>query len=114
MRRAARVDDNQKEIVAALRKEGATVECLHAVGKGCPDLLVGFNGVNILMEVKDGKKSISQRKLTDDQVKWHDEWKGQKIVAKSVAEALYIIHEKYNSSTISSDDKPVRCLPRDN
>ena len=51
-RTAAKVDANQKEIVAALRRIGATVQCLHMVGHGCPDLLVGWHGENILMEVK--------------------------------------------------------------
>ena len=95
--RRARVDRNQKEIVAALRKGGATVHCLHAVGGGCPDLVVGWKGVNYLMEVKDGEKPMSQRKLTPDQVKWHDQWKGQKCVVKSVDEALYIVYGKDTS-----------------
>ena len=44
MRRAARVDRNQAEIVVALRAGGASVQPLHAVGKGVPDLLVGWRG----------------------------------------------------------------------
>ena len=50
----ARVDANQPVIVAALRAIGATVQHLHAVGQGCPDILVGYDGVNFLMEIKDG------------------------------------------------------------
>ena len=91
--RRARVDANQKEIVAALREAGATVEHLHAVGKGCPDLLIGYKGFNYLFEVKDGNKTASQRRLTPDQVKWHDKWNGQKTIIKSVASALSFIHE---------------------
>ncbi len=55
MRRAANVDRNQPEIVAALRAAGATVEYLHAVGGGCPDLLVGYRGANYVLEVKEGR-----------------------------------------------------------
>jgi hypothetical protein len=77
MRRAARVDRNQKEIVEHLRKRGATVQPLHTVGRGCPDLLVGYGGQNYLVEVKDGEKSPSQRKLTPDEDAWHWMWKGQ-------------------------------------
>ena len=51
-RTAAKVDANQADIVAALRRIGATVQCLHQVGHGCPDLLVGWHGENILLEVK--------------------------------------------------------------
>lgn len=42
MRRAARTDANQTAIVEALRKCGASVQSLAAVGKGVPDLLVGL------------------------------------------------------------------------
>jgi len=93
LRRAAKVDANQKEIVSALRGVGATVEHLHAVGKGCPDLLIGYKGLNYLIEVKDGTKNASQRRLTPDQVKWHANWLGQKIVIESVESALSFIHE---------------------
>ena len=91
MRRAAKVDANQSEIVAAFRKAGATVTPLHAVGQGCPDLLVGFRGVNYAVEVKDGAKPPSARKLTPDQVSWHDTWRGQVAVVKSAAEALALL-----------------------
>ena len=64
MRRAA-VDANQAEIVKALRKVGATVQPLHRVGQGCPDLAVGHGGVNHMIEVKDGSKPPSARGLTD-------------------------------------------------
>lgn len=90
-RRAARVDANQKIIVKALRQSGATVEHLHAVGSGCPDILVGYRGSNYLMEIKDGKKPPSGRKLTPDQVEWHGAWRGQVAIVKSVTEALSVI-----------------------
>ena len=87
-----RVDDNQSKIVKALRDEGWTVTHLHAIGKGCPDLLVGVTrfGVkyNFLLEVKDGNKSW---KLTPDQVIWHYNWKGQVDVATSPEQAVELI-----------------------
>ena len=64
MRRAARADSNQAEIVDALRKVGASVQPIHTVGGGVPDLLVGFRGQNYLFEVKDGEKAPSDRRLT--------------------------------------------------
>jgi Holliday junction resolvase len=79
MRRAAKVDANQPEIVKYLRDCGFTVTLLHAVGGGCPDLLAGKHGVNYLIEVK-GKRG----KLTKAQVTWHDEWRGQKMVVRCV------------------------------
>ena len=90
-RRAAKVDANQREVVKALRKAGATVQHLHAVGAGCPDLLVGYKGGNHLVEVKDGHKPPSARKLTPDQVVWHRDWRGNAHVVKSVTEALAVL-----------------------
>ena len=96
MRYAARVDANQTQIVSALRAAGATVQSLSAVGQGCPDLLVGYQGINILMELKDGKKPPSERKLTSDQIVWHSEWKGVVFLVTNVDEALQLLMEKKN------------------
>ena len=58
MRRAARVDGNHAEIVAALRSfPGVSVCSLASLGNGVPDLIVGLAGQNYLVEVKDGEKS---------------------------------------------------------
>lgn len=87
-----RVDDNQAQVVKALRAEGWSVQHLHSVGKGCPDLLVGVKTItskqNFLLEVKDGKK---QWKLTPDQVIWHYNWQGQADVAISPEQAVELI-----------------------
>jgi hypothetical protein len=76
MRRAAKIDANQTAIVKALRQMGCTVQHLHSVGDGCPDLLVGAHGVTLLVEVKDGSKPPSARRLTPDQEIWHRSWTG--------------------------------------
>jgi len=91
MRRAAKIDANQPEIVAAFRSVGASVELLHAVGKGCPDLAVGFRGRNWFVEVKDGSLPPSARKLTPAQEDWHANWNGEVHVVKSVDEAMSLI-----------------------
>ena len=91
MRRAARVDRTQAEIIAALRKVGASVQPLHTLGSGCPDLLVGYRHVNYLMEIKDGELPPSKRRLTADESTWMQTWNGQYAVAGSVREALRII-----------------------
>ena len=53
----ARIDSNHKEIVAALREIGATVVSLAAMKHGCPDLLVGYAGETMLMEIKKDAKA---------------------------------------------------------
>ena len=94
MRKAAKIDDNQKAIVNVLRQIGASVQSLAATGKGCPDLLVGYHGINYLMEVKDGDKVLSKQKLTIDQEHWHSLWRGSVHIVKSVDEALKILQDK--------------------
>ena len=91
MRRAARIDRNQPEIIEALRKLGASVQPLHNAGDGIPDLLVGFQGANFLIEVKDGERVPSARKLTPCQVQWHHEWLGQAAIVTSTEEAIALI-----------------------
>lgn len=66
---------------------------LHAVGKGCPDLLVGFGGRNLLMEVKDGEKPPSARKLTAGEAQWHEAWRGRVHIIESPHDALRVLTE---------------------
>lgn len=74
--RFAKIDANQTQVVESLRAAGATVQSLATIGNGCPDLLVGYRGVTVLLEVKDGRKVPSAQKLTPDQEKWHSNWGG--------------------------------------
>jgi Holliday junction resolvase len=76
MMRAAKIDANQEQVVTALRAAGATVQSLAGVGKGVPDLLVGYKGQTLLLEIKDGNKPPSKRSLNEDQLRWHGSWKG--------------------------------------
>ena len=73
-RRAARVDANQGDIIAGLRRVGAQVQPIHVVGKGCPDIMVAFRGAWYVAELKDGNKPPSDRKLTPDEIEWHDKF----------------------------------------
>lgn len=92
MRRAAKIDDNQELIVRALRRAGASVQSLGAVGSGCPDLLVGHRGRTFLIEVKDGTKAPSKQALNPAQKAWHAAWRGSRVeVARSIQEALVVL-----------------------
>lgn len=55
MPRAAKVDQNQKEIVEVLRKAGAFVLHTHTL-KNAFDLMVVYQGATVCVEVKDGDK----------------------------------------------------------
>ena len=90
MRRKAKIDDNQNEVVKALRKAGCNVLSLAATGNGCPDLLVqrgaGASANLYLIEVKDGAKYPSQRSLTPHQIRFHRDWYVHTV--KNIEEAL--------------------------
>lgn len=76
MRGVARVDENQPALVDFLRRCGCMVEILSRLGRGVPDLLVGTpRGRLILIEIKDGNKPPSERRLTEDQREWHQRWR---------------------------------------
>ena len=86
-----RVDANQEQIVSALRARGAGVRVI-SQGDGIPDLLVGYRGFTILMEVKDGQKVPSARKLTPAEQKFFEDWQGGLLViVNSVEEAIEIL-----------------------
>jgi len=68
----ARIDTNHKEIVAALRQAGASVVSLAAMKHGVPDLLVGYAGETLLLEIKRDSKA----KFTLDQIEFMGKWKG--------------------------------------
>lgn len=77
-------DKNEKEIIRALERCGASVQRLCVpTAKGVPDLLVGIQSSNYLIEVKTEKG-----KLSPDQIKFKDEWKGQIFIIRSTQEAI--------------------------
>jgi len=81
VRRAAKIDANQPAIVAALERVGA--KC-YFLGKPL-DLLVGYRGKNLILEVKnpDGKDEI-----TREQAEFMATWPGEYHIVRSVKEAL--------------------------
>lgn len=89
---AARVDANHSEIADILRRLGYSVTHTHQL-KGFVDLVAGRNGVNYLIEVKDGTKAASKRKLTKLEQKFHHEWQGAVEIIESVADAM-AFHER--------------------
>ena len=76
MRRAHRLDANHAELVAAFEKLGCSVLSLAGLGRGAPDICVGYSGLQIMCELKDSAKPPSARKLTPDEEKFRMSWKG--------------------------------------
>jgi hypothetical protein len=53
---------------------------------------VGYKGYTLLLEVKDGDKTPSKRKLTQAEQKFFDEWTGGILaIVESVEDALAIL-----------------------
>ena len=95
MRRAAKVDSNHCDIVQAFLRLGCSVQDLHRVGGGCPDLLVGIAGrVNILVEIKQpAKRKARQGGLQDNQVEFMKSWRGWPIaVVYSVDDVVQLVN----------------------
>ena len=91
MKYRSKVDANQTEVVAALRAAGASVQHLHNVAGGCPDIAVGFRGATYLLEIKDGSLPPSGQKLTPAQEVWHRDWCGHAAIVNSPEAALAAI-----------------------
>ena len=76
MRRRARVDRNQKELVQVWRELGGSVLHTHTIPRGL-DLIVGYGGIDQRVEIKDGSLKPSARRLTSYEQETILEWKGR-------------------------------------
>ena len=86
-RRARRTDGNHSEIAEAFEKAGCSVHRTN----GDWDLTVGYGGLTLLIEVKDGKKPPSARKLTPNEKKFHNTWTGGIYLITCTADVLSAI-----------------------
>jgi hypothetical protein len=89
MRTAARIDDNQPEIVKEFRRLGFSVLLISQL-KNCADILISRDMFTAIIEIKDGKKSPSQRRLTEGEQKFKDSWKGRYYLCESLKDVAKI------------------------
>ena len=89
--RAKKVDDNQAEIVKALRACGVSIQDTSAVGKGFPDLVISYQGRNHLVEIKNPE---ARGKQNPRQMKFMTEWNAKIHIVTNVSEALAVIGGK--------------------
>lgn len=90
MRRAARRDENHAEVKAVFESLDCSV--LDVAGIPCGfDLIVGYKTQAIAVEVKDGEKPPSARKLTENEFSAHLNWRGPKAIVKNNDEALLVV-----------------------
>ncbi len=93
MRVRARKDFNHTDIVGTFRACGCSVLDTASLGKGAPDIIVGLHGHNVLVEIKDGKKPPSKRKLTPDEAEFARAWNGAYRIINSVDAAIQLVKE---------------------
>ena len=89
--RIKRRDDNHAPVVQAMERVGATVKDTSQVAGFC-DVVVGFRGETRLVEIKDGSKPPSARKLTPDESAFHEKWRGSPVdIVNSEDEAIALV-----------------------
>ena len=95
-RRAARTDDNQTEVVELFRKLGWYVLIVSQL-KNCCDLIVSKNGRTFAVEIKDGRKPASARKLSSGEQKFKDEWQGNYALVEAVEDVMRVNNAVQNN-----------------
>jgi hypothetical protein len=89
MRRDARRDVNEKPIIEALRAVGATV---YIMDDPC-DLLVGYKGSTLLMEVKNPDSRYGKKGFNENQKHFAENWKGGPFcLVDSIESALRMLN----------------------
>jgi hypothetical protein len=90
MRRAARRDENHGTIRAVF--EGLDCSILDVASCPCGfDLIVGYKTQAVAVEVKDGAKPPSARKLTENEFSAHLNWRGPKAIVTNNEEAAAVV-----------------------
>ena len=87
MFRAARKDANHKEIADTFKKCGWSVLDVSQL-KNCCDIIVSKSKRTITVEIKDGSKPPSQRRLTEGEIKFRNNWQGEYALIKSSEDVL--------------------------
>lgn len=88
----AKTDGNHSKLLKQIRCiPGVSVFSTHRVGQGFVDAVIGYRKKNFLLEIKDPAQPPSKRKLTPDEVKFHESWNGQVSVVETIDDVLKII-----------------------
>lgn len=91
-------DSVHDAIVAELRQVGCTVMETHALGEGAPDLVVGYQGITALVELKNGQRyhqtTRAKRERLERQADYLSQWRGGlAFVATSAEDVLQRLRE---------------------
>lgn len=78
-----RVDLNHAQIINGLLEAGMTAKSIASVGGGIPDVIAGFRGITVLLEVKNGNNA-----LTTQEESFALMWAGSYAVVRTKEEAI--------------------------
>jgi hypothetical protein len=87
--RSAKVDANQRAIMEELKKF-VDISCV-AIGKPL-DLLIGYDGENFLIEIKNPDGKDRRGPSWESQLAFMGQWRGSSHVCSSFEEVLAAIH----------------------
>ena len=93
--RGKKTDANHAEIRNTFRQMGVYWKDVFQLPEFCDGLVI-VNGVTVAIEVKDGEKLPSQRRLTEAEEKFMHEWTaagGHYRIVESVDDAIQIVSE---------------------
>ena len=96
MRLAARKDDNHNEISNAFEHLGWSVLDIYKI-PNCADIIVGKWKRSIVIEIKDGSKPPSKRKLTPGEISFRDRWRGDYRIVTCIQDVIDIDREYVKS-----------------
>ena len=85
------VDKNQNEIIKAFEQCGCSVLNCARIGSGFPDLVVGFQGNNYLVEVKNPANSYGKKGLNSNQIEWANNWPSPVLVARTLDDVVRFV-----------------------
>lgn len=87
-----KTDANQLDLMKQCRKiPNLSIVSTHIIGKGFPDCIIGYKGKNYMIEIKDGNKPKSARKLTKDEIIFHEKWNGQVNIVENFDDIIKLI-----------------------
>lgn len=101
---------NEREIVKAFMVRGASVVLCHAVGNGCPRLIIGYCGINTFVEIlapeMRGSLGLAQKAF-------HDEWQGAAEVVETEDDVARLLMRLRSAANLLERARDMgRCVMR--
>ena len=88
--RRGKPDANHQEITRFFESHGCSVLDIKSIINSC-DIFVAKNGRTVAVEIKDGNKPPSQRRLTEGEIIFRDTWLGEWRLVEGTDDALAVI-----------------------